>query len=53
MTYFFADFFCLGGWEEFTSSLVVDYPIDTIRYNTYQPYDYNVGDGYSLGVKYV
>ena len=38
---FVSEFICIGGWEEFTPTIVIDYPIHSASsYNDYSGYNF-------------
>ena len=39
--FLFSEFICIGGWEEFTPTIVIDYPIHSASsYNDYSGYNF-------------
>ena len=47
--FLFSEFICIGGWEEFTPTIVIDYPIHSASsYNDYSGYNFyevNINSG--------
>ena len=36
----FPEFLCIGGWEEFTPTIVIDYPYGASTYHDYSGYNF-------------